>query len=139
MTMIYSNPARGANDEHALPNVETFSARIITGTCSDCGEFTIPWSEDSDTYCPQCSAVADEDTVHVGVMAWWWWICFPGCLPDGEPNGPFATELEAIEDAQSGVDEDEEELPQCAVAMGCLCAGHARGNPASAECNTNET
>ncbi len=32
---------------------------------------------------------------------WYWWYCFPGCLPDGEPNGPFDTEAEAIADAQS--------------------------------------
>lgn len=30
------------------------------------------------------------------------------------------------------------EIPPCAAAMGCLCAGHARGDPASAECNTDE-
>lgn len=33
---------------------------------------------------------------------WYWWACFPGCLPDGEPSGPFATEQEAIDDAQGG-------------------------------------
>jgi hypothetical protein len=30
----------------------------------------------------------------------YWQACFPGCLPDGEPSGPFETEAEAIEDAQ---------------------------------------
>ncbi len=30
---------------------------------------------------------------------WYWWACFPGCLPDSEPNGPFATEAEAISNA----------------------------------------
>lgn len=29
-------------------------------------------------------------------------------------------------------------LPPCAVAMACLCAGHARGNPPSAACDTRE-
>lgn len=33
---------------------------------------------------------------------WYWWACFPGCLPDGEPNGPFPTAegayLDAIEE-----------------------------------------
>ena len=32
---------------------------------------------------------------------WYWWACFPGCLPDSEPNGPFKTEAEAISDAQN--------------------------------------
>lgn len=33
---------------------------------------------------------------------WYWQACFPGCLPDGEPMGPFATEAEALADAQGG-------------------------------------
>lgn len=28
--------------------------------------------------------------------------------------------------------------PPCAASMGCLCAGHARGNPATAPCDTSE-
>ena len=33
---------------------------------------------------------------------WYWWACFPGCLPDGdEPTGPFLSEQEAINDAQN--------------------------------------
>ena len=31
---------------------------------------------------------------------WYWWTCFPGCLPDCYPSGPFATEDEAIKDAR---------------------------------------
>ena len=31
---------------------------------------------------------------------WYWWACFPGCLPDGEPNGPFGSEADALADAQ---------------------------------------
>lgn len=30
------------------------------------------------------------------------------------------------------------DIPLCAASMGCLCAGHARGNPASAPCDTTE-
>lgn len=29
-------------------------------------------------------------------------------------------------------------IPPCAASMGCLCAGHARGNPASDACDTSE-
>lgn len=29
-------------------------------------------------------------------------------------------------------------IPACAEAMGCLCAGHARGNPADVACDTRE-
>jgi hypothetical protein len=31
---------------------------------------------------------------------WYWWACFPGCLPDGEPHGPFETEEQAYADAR---------------------------------------
>jgi len=30
-------------------------------------------------------------------------------------------------------------IPICAQVMGCLCAGHARGNSASLPCDTRET
>ena len=30
---------------------------------------------------------------------WYWWACFPGCLPDGDPAGPFESEQDAIDDA----------------------------------------
>ena len=30
----------------------------------------------------------------------YWWTCFPGCLPDSDPFGPFETEAEALADAQ---------------------------------------
>lgn len=35
---------------------------------------------------------------------WYWQACFPGCLPDGDPVGPFATEAEALADAREGYD-----------------------------------
>lgn len=36
------------------------------------------------------------------------------------------------------MDKITDNTPPCAAAMGCLCAGHARGNPASAACDTSE-
>jgi hypothetical protein len=41
-----------------------------------------------------------EEAYGLAAPGWYWWACFPGCLPDGEPNGPFTTEQEAIDDAQ---------------------------------------
>ncbi|MFA5388083.1 MAG: hypothetical protein WC322_06920 [Candidatus Paceibacterota bacterium] len=32
---------------------------------------------------------------------WYWWACFPGCLPDGDPQGPYDSKEEAINNAQS--------------------------------------
>ena len=31
---------------------------------------------------------------------WYWHACFPGCLPDGEMTGPFASSRSALDDAQ---------------------------------------
>lgn len=30
----------------------------------------------------------------------YWWSCFPGCIPDSDPIGPFETEEDAVKDAQ---------------------------------------
>ena len=30
---------------------------------------------------------------------WYYWFCFPGCLPEGDPMGPFDTEDSARKDA----------------------------------------
>lgn len=45
---------------------------------------------------------ADSGTNDDGMpeQGWYWWACFPGCLPDSEPHGPFKTELEAFADAE---------------------------------------
>lgn len=37
---------------------------------------------------------------------WFWWTWFPGCEPDSDPIGPFASYDEALANAQSvnGID-----------------------------------
>jgi hypothetical protein len=44
-------------------------------------------------------------TNHAEHIGWYWQACFPGCLPDGEPSGPFETEAEALADAREGMDD----------------------------------
>jgi hypothetical protein len=75
MTQAYSDPSR-ADDPYALPDVEVFYA--------DEGEL----------------GTVNDDTEQ-SAAGWYWWPCFPGCLPDGDPCGPFETEAEALEDAQA--------------------------------------
>jgi hypothetical protein len=72
MSRHYSDPSR-ETDDYALPNVEVFYARQ--------GELTSEDGEDLD-------------------KGWYYWYCFPGCLPDSEPCGPYATEAEALAYAQ---------------------------------------
>jgi hypothetical protein len=79
MSQVYSDPSR-ETETHSLPNVKTFYA--------EAGEW-------------MAGEGFDEGPNEAG---WYWWPCFPGCLPDGEANGPFDTEEEAIADAQDVYD-----------------------------------
>jgi len=40
-----------------------------------------------------------DETGELLPVGWYWWACFPGCIPDGDFSGPFETEEEAIRDA----------------------------------------
>lgn len=33
---------------------------------------------------------------------WYWWSCFPGCMPDSEPFGPFDSHSAAVQHANDG-------------------------------------
>ncbi len=81
MGQHYSDPRR-ASDPHALPDLEVFFAPEGVVDCEPDGE---------------------TETRGAG---WYWWPCFPGCLPDGEAAGPFDTEAEALADARQGLDDD---------------------------------
>lgn len=70
---VYSDPTR-ESDPYALPDVEVFELRP--------SDYRDPESEEE---------LRD---------GWYWWSCFPGCVPDSDPYGPFDTEAEAIADAQ---------------------------------------
>lgn len=86
MTMIYFDRSREA-DPHALPDCEIFHVSESQATAN--------------------SAVSDnDDNCYCTEPGWYWWPCFPGCLPDGDPVGPFATHEIARDDAQDGGDFD---------------------------------
>ena len=89
MAQIYSDPKQ-ANEQGALPDVKTFQVNH-TSWCMELDEFMNP-------------KLNCRIGTHTGSLldGWYWQSCLPGCLPDGEPNGPFDTEQEAIEDAQAG-------------------------------------
>ena len=76
---IYSDPTR-ADDPMTLSDIEVFHRDEAENTPD-----TVFWNED------------DAEPYGTG---WYWWTCFPGCLPDSEPFGPYATEAAAIEAAQ---------------------------------------
>ena len=41
----------------------------------------------------------EQDSSESFPAGFYWQACFPGCLPDGDPSGPFETEQDAITDA----------------------------------------
>jgi hypothetical protein len=112
MSQAYSDPKR-ADDPHALPDVEVWEDAVFIVTCEHCGEFEVAESiatADSDTWCPSCEREAlCRLPKHPAKTAWWYWSCFPGCLPDSNAHGPFATEQEALEDAQQYAEDDDTE------------------------------
>ena len=44
-----------------------------------------------------------------GDEGWYYWSCFPGCLPDSEPWGPFATRAEALADMRESWHDDDDD------------------------------
>lgn len=95
MSQHYSDPRR-ADDPHALPNVETF---YHTHAKRELCMLNDGYKAELYGHC-----IEDEEGDCRGT-GWYWWACFPGCLPDSEPFGPFPTEAEALADAQEGSDE----------------------------------
>ena len=79
---IYSDPDR-ENIDTALPDVEVFY---------------ISEKLDHDVTHPD-SVFMNEEGEYSG-DGWYYWYCFPGCMPDSEPNGPYDTEQDAINEAQ---------------------------------------
>jgi hypothetical protein len=36
---------------------------------------------------------------------WYWWTCFGGCLPEGDPIGPYDTAQACADDATDGLED----------------------------------
>ena len=73
MTQFYTDESR-ADDTWSLPDAEAFYAQA--------GE--LGWE-------------GQEEPSEAG---WYYWHCFPGCMPDSDPIGPFGSMAEAIEHAR---------------------------------------
>lgn len=73
MSQAYSDPKR-ASEPHALPAVEVWYVGA--------GDAAEGFGNGLDG-------------------GWYWHTCLPGCLPDSEPCGPFASEALALADAQA--------------------------------------
>lgn len=87
MSQFYSNPDR-ASDPFALPDSDTFFIRPRNFAPYGC------------PLCPDGMGPEDEAEHKASHVGWYWQACFPGCMPDGEPEGPFKTEALAIADCR---------------------------------------
>jgi hypothetical protein len=102
----YSDPKR-ENEPYALPDIEVFE--LTAHEAAEQDEDLI-WeylerfplanmnSRDRDA---MFDAMIEEQGITGG---WFWWSCFPGCLPDGPAIGPFESRAEALKDAQDSND-----------------------------------
>lgn len=95
MSHHYSDPKR-EDDGYALPDLEVFYVAAMG--MSECP------SEDCQVSLNSPEQITLHQSEHRG---WYWQACFPGCLSDSEPMGPFETEAEALKDAREGVEDAE--------------------------------
>jgi hypothetical protein len=90
----YSDPSR-ETDPYALPDIEVFqlTAEDFMFAVRDTWMFDAIDDEMSNW---------GEDIRKAGkaLAGWYWHSCFPGCIPDSDPIGPFETAAEAEADAQ---------------------------------------
>jgi hypothetical protein len=100
----YSNPAR-ETDPHAIPDLTIFelTAEEVVPMYEDevsdymaCFEFRMA-SMDSRVREKMYATMIEELGIKGG---WFYQYCFPGCLPDSDPVGPFASPQLAEKAAQ---------------------------------------
>jgi hypothetical protein len=103
MPTHYTDPDR-ANDTWSLPNLETFHVSAAEFTASfeaDDGTWMATRAEEALAELPDEDP--SEEDIHAALASlagWYYWICLPGCLPDSDASGPFATEEDALADAR---------------------------------------
>ena len=100
MSQVYSDPTR-ESDPYALPDVEVFRLSQLEAN------YNLANLDHADEYT-------------LTAAGWYWWTCFPGCLPDSDPFGPFATETEAVEAGN---------VQQAFYEQGCDCCLEERNEP----------
>ena len=104
MSKAYSDATR-EGDPHALPDIEVSEMNAHEAAEQDEDlvykymkrhEFRLA-AMNSRMREAMFDAIVEENDIHGG---WFWWACFPGCLPDGPATGPFDSYDEALADAR---------------------------------------
>ena len=100
----YSRPDR-ESDPHALPDLEVFklSAHEVAAMDDDLifefmkrPDYSLAAMNSSDRE-NMLGAMVAEENIESG---WFYWFCFPGCLPDSAAIGPFPSHRAALKAAQ---------------------------------------
>jgi hypothetical protein len=89
MAQHYSDPSR-ETDPYALPDVETFYIGLRAAE-EDCPQCADPESD---------GPAADPGSDHAEHVGWYYWFCFPGCMPDSDAFGPYPSEQAALDAAR---------------------------------------
>lgn len=102
MSQEYSNPDR-ESDPHALPDLEIF--QLTAAEVAEADEDLMyealkefPLASMNSREREQAIDWAIEEAGITG--GWFYWYCFPGCLPDSEPFGPHESYDEALQAAR---------------------------------------
>ena len=100
----YSNPER-ERDTWSLPDIEIFQLTAREAAEQDeemiwdyahRHEFRLA-GMNSKTREAMFDAMIEEEAIEGG---WFYHYCFPGCLPESSPFGPFASHDDALKDAR---------------------------------------
>lgn len=104
---FYSNLER-ERDTYALPDCEVFQLTAREAAEQDeeriyeymkRHEYRLA-SMNSATREKMFNAMIEDESIAGG---WFYWFCFPGCMPEGSAMGPYATRDEAINAARESV------------------------------------
>jgi hypothetical protein len=88
-------------------NIECWEDRVWDLSCGKCGDTSAHdgYVDANGAICPECSKECS--ATDTGKDAWFYWTCLPGCLPEGDANGPYDTEAEALAAATEGLEDDD--------------------------------
>lgn len=110
----YSKPER-ENNPHSLPDLEIFE--MTAAEVAESAEYKDEQFEfmkrhefrlanmNSRDRAKMIDAMIEELGITGG---WYYWFCFPGCMPDSDAVGPFETRAEALKAAQEEAQDAED-------------------------------
>ena len=104
MSRHYSDPER-ESDPHALPDLEVFelTAREVAERDEDMIYEYMKRREFRLASMNRCARerMFDAMIAEEGITGgWFYWYCFPGCMPDSEAYGPYESRQTALDAAR---------------------------------------